>query len=316
MNYYTRNPLDDAKAFVKKNSIFSRLLIINVAVFLAVNLINLILRLNMVYEPPEASPLIRWLSVPASLEALAQKPWTILTYMFLQQGFFHLFFNMLVFYVGGRIFLEYMNEKKLLSTYLLGGLAGAILYIAFFNIFPLLRQSVNVSIALGASASVLAILVAIASYVPNYTLHLFLFGRVKLKYVAIVFIALDLINIFTVNTRNPNEINFGGHIAHVGGALWGYYSIHLMKKGHDMSRFLDYFNFKGFWNYFRKPASSPKYKTTSSPGQRPINDDEYNYKKAERQKRVDHILEKISKSGYASLSKEEKEFLFKMSNKS
>lgn len=313
MNTGYRNPLEDAKYFLKRNKTFSRVLIINVAVFLAVNIINVFLRLSKAYGPGELSPLIEWLAVPASLSALIQRPWTIITYMFLQYDFFHLFFNMLILYFGGRIFLEYMNQKKFLATYLWGGIAGALLYIIIFNIFPLLREGVSHSIALGASASVLAVLIAISVYVPEYTVNLFLFGRTKLKYIALVVILIDILSIFTVNTRDPGEINFGGHIAHLGGALWGYLSVKLLKKGWDFSGIANIFDFSGFRKLFMKPKKN-KYRYNNPINEKPLSDDEYNLRKKKKQQRIDAILEKISKSGYESLSKEEKEFLFRMSN--
>ncbi len=314
MNYQYSNPLEEAKIFFKRNKVFARILIINVAVFLAVNLINLFLRLSKAYSPMELSPVIEWLSVPASLGALIQRPWTIISYMFLQSNFFHLFFNMIVFYFGGRIFLEYMSQKKLLNVYLWGGIAGAVLYIAFFNIFPLLRESVGNSIALGSSASVLAILIAIATYVPNYTVNLMFFGRVKLKYIAIVIVLIDVLSIFTITTRDPGEINFGGHIAHLGGALWGYLNIKIFMKGYANNQFFHIFDFSKIFSSFLKPKKTKTRSKANSQG-RPMTDDEYNLRKADKQKKIDAILEKISRSGYESLSKEEKEFLFRMSNK-
>jgi len=314
MNVNYRNPLDDAKYFLKRNKLFTRILLINLTVFLAVNLINVFLRLSKVYGPGELSPIIYWLSVPASLNTLISKPWTLITYMFLQYDFFHLFFNMLVFYFGGRLFLEYMNQKRLLATYVWGGLFGAALYIIIFNIFPLLQETVSQSIALGASASVLAILVAIATYVPGYTVNLLFFGRVKLQYIALVVVLIDVLSIFTLNSRDPGEINFGGHIAHLGGALWGYISVKWMGKMNRTSGVFSLFDLSALKAVFmRSPKRSSGYKRNFSG--RPLSDDAYNLEKRNRQARIDSILEKISKSGYSSLSAEEKEFLFKMSNK-
>ncbi|MDZ7740871.1 MAG: rhomboid family intramembrane serine protease [Bacteroidota bacterium] len=308
MYQYNRNPLDEVKDFFRKKSILSNLILINLAVFLTVNVIGLIIWFfqDNPSSPGGVNPLVYWLSVPADISALITRPWTIFTYMFLQQGFFHIFFNMFVLYFGGRIFMEYLSEKKLLSVYIWGGLAGAVLYILAFNVFPVFQDYVPRSIALGASASVLAILVAISTYVPNYTVILILFGRVKLKYLAIGLVILDILSI---QRGNP-----GGHIAHIGGALWGFSYIKLLQKGTDMGKWLPSFNLKKIFSYFTKSSAS-KYETTSRPGKRPITDDEYNYKRKKNQDRIDDILEKISKSGYDSLSKEEKEILFKASNK-
>ena len=143
--------------------------------------------------------------------------------MFTQEGFFHIFFNMLLLYVGGKIFTDYLSEKKLLTTYIFGGLFGGLFYVASYNIFPAFQNVVSSSIAIGASASVLAILVAIAVYVPNYSITFLLIGRIKLIHVALIFIVIDLLSI---EKDNP-----GGHLAHLGGALWGYSIYNAIKKG-------------------------------------------------------------------------------------
>jgi hypothetical protein len=226
--------------------------------------------------------------------------------MFLQEDFFHIFFNMIVLYFGGRIFLEYLNERKLLSTYILGGLSGELFYILAFNVFPVFSESVYYSVALGASASVLAILVAAATYVPDYSVVLVLFGKVKLKYLALVVVLIDLLSI--------SRGNAGGHIAHLGGAFWGFIYIWYFKKGTDMTLNLSSMNFRKFFKYFTKPKDTTKYDTTANEG-RPLTDEEYNYRRNNHQEKIDHILDKISKSGYSSLTKDEKELLFKSSNK-
>ncbi len=310
MNPYYRNPLDEVKAFFKRKTILSRLILINLGVFIFVNLVSLFLWLFQVnsqtMEQFNISPLVYWLSVPADVNNLITRPWSIITYMFLQQNFFHLFFNMFVLYFGGRIFMEYLSQKKLLSTYIWGGILGALFFIISFNLFPVFESYTSLAIALGASASVLAILVAISTYVPNYTVNLLLFGRVKLKYIAIVLVVIDVLSI---QRENP-----GGHIAHLGGAFWGFIYILMLKKGYNMSFFSNIFDFKKLFQPFLKPKK-PKQSTTANYNERPITDDEYNYKRVQKQKRIDNILEKISKSGYESLTKEEKEFLFRMSNK-
>ncbi len=310
MYQYQRNPLDEVKNFFKRKSLLSRLIVINLAVFLIVNIINLFYWLFNVQSPVMDqfgdTPLVYYLTVPSDFNALLMRPWSIITYMFLQQNFFHLFFNMFVLYFGGRIFTEYLSEKKMLGTYLWGGITGAFFFMLAYNVFPVFESYKASAFALGASASVLAILVAISTYVPNYTVILFIFGRIKLKYLAIVLVIIDLLSI---QRGNP-----GGHIAHLGGALWGFVSIMLMKRGYDMNKFFDIFNFKKLFKPFLKPKSR-KYSKKGFTAQRPTSDDEYNYRKARKQEKIDQILEKISKSGYESLTKEEKELLFSASNK-
>jgi membrane associated rhomboid family serine protease len=245
----------------------------------------------------------RYLALPSNIDLLGSMPWTIFTYMFTQEGFFHLLFNLVMLYFGGMIFLEYLSEKKLLSTYLMGGIVGAVFFIAAFNLFPVFQNVASEAVAIGASASVLAIFIAIATYVPDYTVHLFLFGRIKMKYIAIAFIAIDLLSI---QDGNP-----GGHIAHLGGALWGFVYALQLKKGTDIYKIFD---------WFRKPLtetrkSSMKFSTNRPKNGKPMSDVEYNTKRVATQEEIDKILDKIGKSGYASLSANEKELLFKSSNK-
>lgn len=299
---YQRNPLEDIKIFFKQKSLLSKLILINIGIFLFVNIINLLFWLFQIEVNPETglSPIVEWFAVPSNLESLLGKPWSLLSYMFLQENFFHLFFNMLVLYFGGQIFQEYLNHKKLLSMYLCGGLSGGLLYVLSYNYFPVFENSVSNSVTLGASASVLAILIAVATYVPNYYVHLMIVGRIRLKYLAIILVVIDLISI---QGGNP-----GGHIAHIGGAFWGFFYITLLKKGFDLSSLFKLSSFKTKRGP-QKSYTNPNY------GKRPITDEEFNRRSAGKQKEIDHILEKISKSGYTSLSKAEKEKLFKMSNK-
>jgi len=190
----------------------------------------------------------------------------------------------------------YLNEKKLLSVYLVGGLAGAALYILAFNIFPAFQDVVPESIALGASASVMAIVIAIAVYVPDYSINLLFLGPVKLKYIALVAIILDVLSIAGSNA--------GGHIAHLGGALFGYVYISQYRKGKNITRGFD----RMMDSLFSLFKPKPKFRVTHK---KPKTDIEYNKQKVKDQERMNKILEKISKHGYDSLTKEEKEILFR-----
>ncbi len=287
--------IDEIKKSFKSGSALIKLIYINIAVFLTVKLIGTfitLLQLNTGFS------LVTWFAVPADLNNLIYKPWTIFTYMFLHQDFLHILFNMLWLYWFGMIFLSYFDNKKLLSVYIVGGLAGAALYILSFNIFPLFDQVLPMSYALGASASVIAIVVAISVYAPNHTINLLFFGPVKLKYIAIISIVLDVLSIASSNA--------GGHIAHLGGALFGYLYISQLRKGKNIT--------KGFDRFMDKILSlfkpQDKFKVTYK---RPVSDYEYNKDKATKQKGIDEILDKIAKSGYDSLTKKEKEILFKNS---
>ena len=287
--------IDEIKKSFKSGSALIKLIYINIAVFLAVKLIGTfitLLQLNTGFS------FVAWFAVPADLNNLIYKPWTIFTYMFLHQDFLHILFNMLWLYWFGMIFLHYFDNKKLLSVYVVGGFTGAALYILSFNIFPLFDQVLPMSYALGASASVIAIVIAISVYAPNHTINLLFFGPVQLKYIAVVTIVLDILSIASSNA--------GGHIAHLGGALFGYLYISQLRKGKNITKGFDRLMDKIFSLF--KPRD--KFKVTYK---RPVSDYEYNKYKAAEQKDIDKILDKIAKSGYDSLTKKEKEILFKNS---
>lgn len=291
------SPFDGVKRFFTGKSMLSRLILINIAVFVLVNLVKLYLFLFQIPVEGNTSLFIYWTAVPADLGALVIKPWTVFTYMFLHENLWHLFFNMLMLYFGGLIYTEYLGSKKLLIAYIFGGLSGAAFYIAAFNLFPAFAIELPLSIALGASASVMAIIVAIATYIPNYNLRLFLFGQIKFKWIAVIYIVLDLLSI---EKGNP-----GGHIAHLGGAFFGFIYIIALKKGLIVTQF-----WSPMKNIFkRKPKMKVKY------SKKPLTDDEYSYNRKVHQHKIDTILDKIKKSGYESLSKEDKELLFKESMK-
>lgn len=298
--------LNEIKGFFRRKDILSRLMIINIVVFAVINLLGLILYMfNIDKEFVGIHGITRltyWLSLPSDLGSFLYRPWSIITYMFVQEDVFHLFFNMLVLYVGGRIFTQFVGADKLLSTYILSGITGALLYILTFNIFPAFQDVVGGSFAIGSSASVLGIFIAAATFVPNLQLNLILIGNVKLKYIAIVFILLDLINIRTGNA--------GGHIAHLGGAFYGYLFISKLKKNMDFSAYFNNWTNK-IRNYFTKPSQKKAgFKNVYTNSSRPVRDEDYLRKKNEKQAEVDAILDKIKKSGYESLSTREKQTLF------
>jgi membrane associated rhomboid family serine protease len=242
--------------------------------------------------------------VPADISKLIIKPWTLFTYMFLHFNFLHILFNLIWLFLFGRIFLMYLSEKQLLSTYILGGLSGAVLFILFYNIFPGLRLYVEQSEMLGASAGVMAIAIAICFYVPNYAVYVPLIGPVKLKYIAIFFIVTDILQIASYNA--------GGHIAHLGGVIYGYLFVQQYRKGKDLGKGLNNI-LDSIATLFRikKKRMKVSYKRSA----RDMSDMEYNKYKAQEQEEIDRILDKIDKSGYDSLTKKEKETLFRMTNK-
>lgn len=288
---------DIRSTFGKGNTLF-RLIYINVAVFLVIAVVSITGFLLQDQDLTFKS--LGFLAVPASLKVLLVRPWTVFTYMFTHKDILHILFNMLWLYWFGLIFLEYLDQKKLVAVYLLGGISGAILYIAAFNIFPVFSNVVGESVAIGASASVMAIVIAIAAYVPDYSVNLFLLGRIRIKYIAIIIFILTSVMDFSVNS--------GGKIAHMGGALFGYiYTVNL-KKGHDIGKFIN--RIIDFFASIFKPRK--KIRVTYK---KPVSDYEYNKIKAEHQERINKILDKISKGGYDSLTKEEKDLLFRESQK-
>jgi membrane associated rhomboid family serine protease len=289
---------DDIKTTFKKGSNLTKLIYINIAVFLLITTASILAFLlsNAIIS----SRALEIMSVPSSLKMLALRPWTLITYMFTHKDIWHILFNMLWLYWFGRIFLEYLDQRKLIAVYLLGGLSGAILYIASFNIFPAFKEVVGVSVAIGASASVMAVVVAIAAYVPDYTITLFLFGRIKIKYMALA--------IFVLTTVMEFPVNSGGKIAHIGGAMLGYLYTLNLRQGRDIGK-----GFNRIIDFFAtifKPRS--KMKVTYK---KPATDFEYNKIKADNQAKINTILDKISKGGYDSLTREEKDLLFNESRK-
>jgi len=296
------NPMEDLKRFFRESSILPRLIIINVGIWA---LIQIIFVIGWAFNSSDMymeSYILDYLALPASLDILITRPWTLFTYMFLHTSFWHILFNMLWLYWFGKIFTQYLNQRQLLTTYLLGGIAGGLLYIITFNILPVFQESLHLARALGASASVMGIVMAISLYVPNYAITLILFGRVKIFYLAL---ALFIIDFFMIRHGNA-----GGHIAHIGGAVYGFLYIYYLKKGRDFSKLFPGIGFKGNNPFSRKPR---KPKMTYS--KRPVSDEEYNRRKANDQKKIDAILDKISRSGYESLTKEEKAILFDNSKK-
>jgi membrane associated rhomboid family serine protease len=289
---------DNIKNTFRKGSNLTKLIYINVGVFLLITVVAIIGFL--MNNPAISAKALEIVAVPASFSKLLVKPWTIITYMFTHKDIWHILFNMLWLYWFGRIFLEYLDQRKLVAVYLLGGIIGAIVYIFSFNIFPVFKGIVDESVAIGASASVMAIVIAIAAYVPDYTVNLFLLGRIKIKYMALAIFVLTSVMDFSVNS--------GGKLAHIGGALFGFLYTLNLKQGRDMGKSIN--RLIDFFATLFKPRK--KLRVTYK---KPAAEYDYNKMKAEHQAVINKILDKISKGGYDSLTKEEKEVLFKESQK-
>jgi len=298
-NFQKNNIIDNLKRFIKTQPALFKLIAINVLIWLLVNLLDV---LSYLFNGQSFgySLALKYLAVPSNLHLLSLKPWTAFTYMFLHTGFMHLLFNMLWLYWFGSLFVQFLGKKKLYITYILSGLFGAFFFVAAYNVFPAFHDVKHLATAMGASASVLGIVVVTSFYRPNFQINLMFIGRVKIVYIAIFTLIMDVL---LIKDSNP-----GGHIAHLGGAFFGFIYIMILRSREINFRLL----FKNILKTF-KNSGKFKYKEVYK-NQRVVSDDEYNATRAERQKKIDEILDKISKSGYEKLSKEEKEFLFKSGN--
>lgn len=291
----------------------TRLIMINVAVFLVVKLTMLIA--DWMLGTGLGQQFFRSLTMSSNPADLLHKPWSLLTHMFTHTGFFHLLFNMLILYWFGVIFKDFIGEPRMVPVYLLGGLTGIALYLLAYNTLPAF-EGVS-GMAFGASAGVMAILVATSTMVPNFSLHLLFLGAVRLKWIALALVVIDLLSI--------PEGNSGGRIAHLGGALFGYLFALQYKQGNDWTR-----PFFGMWDglvRFFDFSSKPGRKRRSRSRMRTVFRNEGKARAAQggsaqpgggeeardKQQKIDEILDKISSSGYDSLTSEEKAFLFRMS---
>jgi len=283
-------------SFMFSKQAVSRLILINTAVYILVLLNGLNDFLFNVKEifPGGLPAVVFYLALPADIAQLAARPWTAFTTMFLHASFWHFLLNMLMLYFSGVIFLTALNNRKLWISYIAGGLAGSFAFVAAYNFFPAFENILSISYAIGASAAVMAVLFTIAAYAPNMSLRPFLFGQIQLKYLALIFVLIDVLSI---TAANP-----GGHIAHLGGALFGITYGLLLRQ-----------NFRiNLSSYFKR---KPRMKKKVNNNFRPETDDEYRNRRAADNKRVDAILDKISKGGYDSITKEEKDFLFRHGRK-
>jgi membrane associated rhomboid family serine protease len=292
---------DIRNAFTRGSNAVHQLILINVIVFVTLILLKTISYLSgfgVIYELVTIN-----LGLPAHILRFLYKPWTIITYFFTHEQFLHIIFNMLNLYWFGQLIREYLGNKKLVSLYFLGGLAGGILYLLFYNLIPFFEHRAAMAVMIGASASVLAIIVAAATLLPDYTFNLILIGPVRIKYIAAFLLILSI--------SGAVGDNAGGNIAHLGGAIIGFVFIKQLQRGTDLGKPIHAVG-KFFTNLFSgRPKmkatfnnSASKTKTTTTPTNgRPD------------QREIDLILDKISASGYESLTKEEKQKLFRASQK-
>jgi len=295
---------DIRDAFSRRDNTLNQLIIINVLIFVVIYAV-LQSVLFLVQATPWYALVMRQLELSSSLPVLLRHPWTLLTYAFLHNGFLHIIFNMLNLYWFGQLIREYLGDRRLVSLYILGALAGAIFFLLAYNLLPVLQPYAYAGQPIvGASAAVTAIIVAAATLLPDYTFMLILLGPVKIKWIAVVVV---IISIAGINGGNP-----GGEISHLGGALLGFVFIRQLKAGRDLGRPVVAV---GDW-LGRLFSHQPAMKVTHRapvPAGRATSSAKVGASAATPAEEVDTILDKISRSGYESLSKEEKQKLFRAS---
>jgi len=308
--------------FRRSENRLNQLILINVGVFLVMNIAVVVLMLFKLHTGWYDS-LSRALGVPASFSTLLQRPWSPITYMFIHSGFFHLLFNMMWLYGIGNILQSLLGARRLLALYITGGLAGALVFILAFNVFPLF-EGLSGHFAVGASASVLAVVVGAATLSPDYPIRLFLLGNVRLRYLALAMVLMDLLNM-----AGPNA---GGHFAHLGGALFGYIYIKRLQQGQNLGLWVE--QFFDAWPGIMARIKGQSHGVGRSFGRTKqgtlrvvTSKSTLTHMAADRsggtsttvgpnrvsQQDIDAVLDKISKKGYDSLNTHEKEILFRAS---
>ncbi|CAM4128835.1 MULTISPECIES: rhomboid family intramembrane serine protease [Flavobacterium] len=286
------NIIEDIKQQYKTGGIVQKIIFLNIAVFL-LSIIFFYSFQGKSFEYP------LWLGLFSDTKQLIFRPWTLVSYMFLHGGFFHLLFNLMVLHFSGKLFLSYFTGKQFLGVYLLGGVFSGLIYLFAFYLLG------DYSVLVGASAAIMSILIAVSVYAPYMLLRMPLIGTVKLWQVAGVIVLLDLIQVPLNNT--------GGHISHLSGALFGFIFVKSLQRGIDLSKGIS--KIQDFFEGLLKPKVKTPFKKVHKNTTNSNTTTTFTSQTSEiNQKRIDDILDKISKTGYDSLSKEEKEFLFKVGN--
>lgn len=307
---------DDLKMRWATGGMAVRLVMFNVLVFLILTTLRLLLGLGL---PLPVLPGAFGLATSADLLVLMGRPWSVVTHMFAHEEVWHLAMNMLILWWMGGMFRSHFGDRRTLSTYLMGGVSGFLLYILATNLVPSFPQG---GYALGASSAVMALMVATATHMPDTVIRLFLIGPVKLKWVAVAYVVLDYVAL-------SNGSNVGGHLGHIGGAAYGFLYMRGLQSNLDlggpMEGLIDWLvttfgRSSGFAPRTKRKKTRRKGKGLHSVHRsvdvdgrtrRGHTDEEFNAEKKGRQERIDRILDKISKVGYDQLTKEEKDFLFR-----
>ena len=278
--------INNLKYRVELLNIAEKIILLNVIIFIIPFFIKTFFFLfNM-----ESFDLIYWLKLSPDILTFIFTPWTIITYGFIHGSISHILWNMILLYFSSRFFLNLFSPQKFLNTYFLGIILGGIIFLFSFSVFPVFKNSY--ANLIGSSAGVMSVLIFVCTYSPDQEIRI-IFFNLKLKYLGIALVLIDIIQI-------PSG-NAGGNLAHLGGSLFGFIYANQLKKGNDIGLFFEKFLFS-FYNFFKKPVRLKTVHKNKITNQTSI----------DKQKRVDDILDKISNSGYDSLSKEEKDFLFKI----
>ncbi|MFI1745591.1 rhomboid family intramembrane serine protease [Thalassobellus sediminis] len=287
----------DIKEKLSNLNVLEKIIAINIVVFIIGYLLTKFLTL-----PDETS--LKWLDLPSDFSNFILKPWAIISYAFLHYNFMHILFNMLWLYFIGRMFLNLFSPKMALNIYFLGAMSGGLLYMLCYTLFPSVF-GVNTHLV-GASAAIRALLIFLCAYMPNQDVRFFTFN-LKLWYVGLAIVIIDVIGV--VAGLNDPLGNSGGNLAHLGGALLGYLYAKQLLKGNDIG--------KGFealmdstTNMF-KPSKKTPLKTVHKNKSKVGGFKKADFNEFNNQKKIDIILDKISKSGYDGLTAEEKEYLFR-----
>lgn len=277
---------DIRQSFLHGNMIV-RIIIINIALYM-------VLALTQALFPTFFGNIFPYIALSGTMINWLYKPWTLLTHMFSHTGFFHMAWNMIILYWFGNIVGDLIGDKKILPLYILGGLTGALFYMLSFQFLHTIAP-----LALGASAAVLAIVFAAVAVAPDYRVYLIILGPVKIKFIGLFILFFDLLGA-------TSNVNAGGHIGHLGGTLFGFLFIYLLRKGIDLS------------DWPKNPSTENKKKRHLKVSYRADiskTQPQKSQSHTNEQEVIDKILEKIKKVGFDKLTEEEKAMLEQASNK-
>ena len=289
-----RSISDELRYIWQSNGLLARIVLLNVGVFVVMAVLRVLFFLSG--EGEAYHFLLKHLALPADPWTFVTQPWSLVSYFFLHEGLFHILINMLIFYWFARLFVEFVGDRHLRNLYILGGLVAGVFFMLIYNMVPYYEEMTSQTILLGASGAVYAVVVGAATLLPNYSLYLIFIGPVRIKYIAWAYVFVSFIGIVGSNS--------GGAIAHLGGALMGYLYIVYKQKGTNLGAPIDAI----FALFEKEKPPTQKTSTRQRPSTKPR-------ETRSHQEEIDKILDKISESGYDSLSRAEKEKLFRASNK-